>query len=141
MRADATTSKFLEIPTTLPTLDELLALHRGAKARETIFDLLRKGIGEDGADTGGAVLPETSFAVHSIHTEIEGGPVFFSWFAEQLRAWRSDGAIFLTIEEICRTLLPAGTPARNPRVPSKIPIKRLSFTMLPGRSTPVATGS
>ena len=138
VRGDGTASKVLEIPTTLPTLDELLALHRGAGARETICNLLRKGTGEPGAGEAGAARRETSCAVHSVHTEIEGGPVFFPWFAEQLRAWKSDGAIFLTIEEICRTLLPAETHARSER--EQIPFKRLSFTMLPGRATPVATG-
>ncbi len=143
LRADGTASKVLEIPSTLPTLDELLAIALpGAGTQiERACKFLRRGIWE-GAAGGAGVEPatrpldgtasgaaKTAFDVHSIHTEIEGGAVFFAPFADLLAAWKSDGLEFLTFEEICRTLLPAETP-----------VKRLSFTMLPGRALPVATG-
>jgi undecaprenyl phosphate-alpha-L-ara4FN deformylase len=117
LRADGTASKVLEIPSTLPTLDELLAvaLPGGGTQTERACKFLRRGMGE--------------FDVHSIHTEIEGGAVFFAPFADLLAGWKSDGVSFLTFEEICRTLLSAKTP-----------VKHLSFTTLPGRATPVATG-
>ena len=121
IRADGTASKVLEIPSTLPTLDELLALHRGADAREAVCKVLRMRMREGAG---------ASVDVHSIHTEIEGASSFHDWFAEQLRGWKTDGVTFLTFEEICRTLLSAETP----------PVKHLTFTTLPGRATPVATG-
>jgi len=146
IRADGAPSKVLEIPSTLPTLDELLAVPLpGAGSQvERACKLLRKevckgleaGDGE-AARAAGATFPAH---VHSIHTEIEGGSVFYAPFAELLAAWKSDGVEFLTIEEICRPLLSAETLARSERVP-RIPIKHLSFTTLPGRATPVATGA
>jgi hypothetical protein len=168
IRADGNPSKVLEIPSTLPTLDELLALSlRGSGTQaEKACDFLRRGMREGSGstgevepaararDAGGGALPVVrgAFEVHSIHTEIEGGAAFFSPFADLLSAWKSDGVEFLTFEDICRTLLPAKTPARSERDESasqpagnareqiEIPVKRLGWTMLPGRATPVATG-
>jgi peptidoglycan/xylan/chitin deacetylase (PgdA/CDA1 family) len=174
LRADGTASKVLEIPSTLPTLDELLALPlRGAGTQaEMACEFLRMRMRESAVGGGGAgpaaqargaggwVQPaaraldagaaQFAIEVHSIHTEIEGGAVFFAPFADLLRGWKSDGVTFLTFEEICRTLLSAETPARNERdsaltarnerEPMAIPVKRLMFTMLPGRALPVATG-
>ncbi len=152
LRADGVPSKVLEIPSTLPTLDELLALSLpGAGTQiEKACKFLRKGM-KGGASAGGGgaesavAVPEQTAArepveVHSIHTEIEGGTAYFAPFTDLLAAWRSDGVTFLTFEEICRTLLPADTPARNAREQISIPVKRLTFTMLPGRALPVATG-
>ncbi len=120
MRADGTPSKVLEIPTTLPTLDELLALPlRGAGTQaEKACEFLRVNV-------------KKGLNVHSIHTEIEGAASFSAPFASLLSAWRNDGVSFLTFEEICRPLLSAGT----------LPVKALSWTTLPGRATPVATGA
>jgi undecaprenyl phosphate-alpha-L-ara4FN deformylase len=162
IRADGTPSKVLEIPSTLPTLDELLAIHRGADARETVCKIFRMRMRKSEAAAGGGTGPaarapgqtadRAAIEVHSIHTEIEGAASFHDWFAEQLRGWKSDGVSFLTFEEICRTLLPApaparserdesaSTPARSAREQISIPVKRLAFTTLPGRATPVATG-
>ena len=124
VRADGAISKVLEIPTTLPTLDELLALPlpgTGPQVERACESLRRKAreAGESGRTS-----------VHSLHTEIEGGPVFSAPFARLLEGWKSDGILFLTLEELCRTLLSAGT----------LPARRLTFTTLPGRATPVASG-
>jgi hypothetical protein len=70
------------------------------------------------------------FDVHSIHTEIEGGPAFCGSFARLLSGWKSDGVRFLTFEELCRTLRSTGTS----------PVRRLTYTTVPGRATPVTTG-
>ena len=164
IRADGTPSKVLEIPSTLPTLDELLAvrLPGAGSQREKVCKFLRMRMREGPAAGGGGAGPataapdagaaQTAVDVHSIHTEIEGAASFHDWFAEQLRGWKSDGVSFLTFEEICRTLLPApaparserdesaSTPARSAREQISIPVKRLAFTTLPGRATPVATG-
>jgi peptidoglycan/xylan/chitin deacetylase (PgdA/CDA1 family) len=127
LRADGTPSKVLEIPSTLPTLDELLALPLpGVGSQpEKACKVLRMKIGEEAAGDGGALH------VHSIHTEIEGATSFAAPFAALLAAWKSDGVRFLTFEEICRPLLSAGT----------LPVKTLSWTTLAGRATPVATGA
>jgi undecaprenyl phosphate-alpha-L-ara4FN deformylase len=158
IRADGTPSKVLEIPSTLPTLDELLAVtlpgagsqvERACKfLRREVSEGLAAGDGE-AARAAGATFP---VHIHSIHTEIEGGTVFVAPFADLLAAWKSDGVTFLTFEEICRTLLVAETPARSERIQSasppagnareqiEIPVKRLGWTSLPGRASPVATG-
>ena len=120
VRADGTSSRVLEIPSTLPTLDELLALSLpgdGSQA-EKACKVLRMSVKE-------------GMHVHSIHTEIEGATSFAAPFASLVSAWKSDGVRFLTFEEICRPLLSAGT----------LPIRALSWTTLPGRATPVATGA
>ncbi|MGZ6988672.1 MAG: polysaccharide deacetylase family protein [Thermoanaerobaculia bacterium] len=163
MRADGTPSRVLEIPSTLPTLDELLAVALpGAGTQiERACEFLRRGMRE-GAGSNGGVEPaapapgeaadRAGIEVHSIHTEIEGGAVFAAPFADLLAAWKSDGVTFLTFEEICRLLLSAETPARSEReqcasAPAgsareqiAISTKRLGWTTLPGRATPVATG-
>jgi undecaprenyl phosphate-alpha-L-ara4FN deformylase len=146
VRADGVPSKVLEIPSTLPTLDELLAVRlpgggsqigRACKfLRRELSEGLAAGDGE-AARAAGAAFPAH---VHSIHTEIEGGAVFAAPFADLLAAWKSDGVTFLTFEEICRPLLSTDTPARSGREQIAIPVKRLMFTTLPGRATPVATG-
>ena len=146
IRADGAPSKVLEIPSTLSTLDELLAvpLSGGGSQIERACKFLRKEVckGLEAGDGEAARGAGVTFPahVHSIHTEIEGGAAFFAPFAALLAAWKGDGVEFLTLEEICRTLLSAETLARSERVLG-IPIKYLSFTTLPGRATPVATGT
>lgn len=161
LRADGRPSRVLEIPSTLPTLDELLALPlRGAGSRvERACEFLRMRVREGEAAGGGEAVwaggganrgrtGETQAAalgvhVHSIHTEIEGARSFAAPFASLLAAWKRDGVDFLTFEEICRPLLSATARAgfaRDAREQIEIPVKRLAFTTLPGRATPVATG-
>jgi peptidoglycan/xylan/chitin deacetylase (PgdA/CDA1 family) len=146
IRADGTPSKVLEIPSTLPTLDELLAvpLPGAGTQREKVCEFLRMRMREDSAAGDGEAARAAGAAfpvhVHSIHTEIEGGAVFAAPFADLLAAWKSDGVDFLTFEELCRTLLPGRAPAGNAREQIEIPVKRLGWTSLPGRVTPVATG-
>ena len=140
IRADGAPSNVLEIPSTLPTLDELLALSLPGDGSRVVkaCKFLRRGIWE-GAARGAGAAP-IAFDVHSIHTEIEGGPAFVAPFADLLRAWKSDGVSFLTFEEICRPLLSPSAPAGSEREQEEIPVKALGWTTLPGRATPVATG-
>jgi undecaprenyl phosphate-alpha-L-ara4FN deformylase len=135
VRADGKASRVLEIPSTLPTLDELLSLPLSGSGSQTerACEFLKRRVREAAPGPGGHV--------HSVHTEIEGGPAFHGAFEEQVAAWKSEGAEFLTIEEICRPLLVAPPPARIAREQVEIPIKHLAFTTIPGRSTPVATGA
>jgi undecaprenyl phosphate-alpha-L-ara4FN deformylase len=134
LRADGKPSRVLEIPSTLPTLDELLAvaLPGAGTQREKVCEFLRMRMKEGAA--------QDTFDVHSIHTEIEGGAVFAAPFADLLAAWKSDGVTFLTFEEICRPLLSASASAGSAREQIAIPTKRLGWATLPGRATPVATG-
>ncbi len=147
LRADGTPSKVLEIPSTLPTLDELLALPlRGVGTQaERACEVLRMSVrGEEAAGGGGAVRAAGapgSLHVHSIHTEIEGAASFAAPFASLVAAWKSDGVTFLTFEEICRTACSLHRRLQDAeREQREIPVKALGWTTLPGRATPVATG-
>ena len=144
VRADGVPSRVLEIPSTLPTLDELLALPlRGCGTQvEKACKFLRMEMGQEAAGEAAArrVAEGGPLHVHSIHTEIEGATSFSEPFASLLRAWKNDGVRFLTFEDVCRTLLPASPRAGNERERGEIPVKRLEFTTIPGRATPVATG-
>lgn len=140
-RADGTPSRVLEIPSTLPTLDELLAVPLPGsgsqidKACEVLRARVREGPAADGA---GAAAP--SFAspvdVHSIHTEIEGGPAFSEPFARLLAGWKEDGVAFFTLGGLSGRIRSASASPDPPR----LPVRHLTFTTLPGRATPVATG-
>ena len=120
-RSDGTPSAIVEVPSTLPTLDELLAWDefRGA-AREGTVEHLRRTVAE---------APGVS--VHSIHTEIEGGRAFAGLFARQLAAWAADGVTFATLAEAAAA---AGAPAA-------LPARPLRQVSVPGRALPVTTGS
>ncbi|MEO6325721.1 MAG: polysaccharide deacetylase family protein [Thermoanaerobaculia bacterium] len=121
-RTDGSPSTVIEIPSTLPTLDELLASDRfgaSADAREGTIELLRAQVN----DAAGA-------AVHSIHTEIEGGRALAPLFERQVAAWRADGVAFVTLPDVVEGL--AGSTA--------IAVRSLTFATLEGRATPVATG-
>lgn len=146
LRADGTPSRVLEIPSTLPTLDELLALSLPGTGSpgDRACEFLRMKMAEEAVGDGGA-LPVAAGAagplhVHSIHTEIEGAASFAAPFASLVSAWKRDGVSFLTFEEICRPLLSVSAPARSAREQEEPPVKSLGWTTLPGRATPVATG-
>ena len=119
LRSDGTTSSLVEVPSTLPTLDELLAFDefRGEK-RDGAVDSLRR-----------AVREAEGISVHSVHTEIEGGRAFAGLFARQLEAWVEDGVSFVTLSDAA-----AGAGA------GALPARPLRFTAVRGRSVPVATG-
>lgn len=110
------TSAIPEIPSTLPTLDERI----GDPRLPTPEDLRAHF----------AVLPgEDADTVHSIHTEVEGGP-YLSWFRGVLEDWKARGAVFVTLGEIARGL------GRGAALPAR-PIGRIT---LPGRGGTVASG-
>jgi hypothetical protein len=117
LRSDGSPSSLVEIPSTLPTLDELLAWEefRGGRREATVGTLRR------------AVAEAPGVSVHSLHTEIEGGRAFAGLFARQLEAWAADGVSFLTLSEAAAA---AGT----------VPARRLRFTTVRGRAVPVTTG-
>ncbi len=121
LKPDGTPAGYVEIPSTLPTLDELLASDEfgaSAAAREGTAGELCRLV----RDAGG-------LHVHSIHTEIEGGRALHALFARQLQAWKGAGVRFVTL----------GEAARNLRAPgSGVPARPLVFGTLPGRATLVA---
>jgi peptidoglycan/xylan/chitin deacetylase (PgdA/CDA1 family) len=120
LKTNGRPAKYLEVPTTLPTLDELLGLPEYRGQPGSIPDFLRK-----------KVIKDRVISVHSIHTEIEGGRAFGPLFQKQVRGWKSDGVTFLTL----------GQAAIEAKIGGALPRKALRFTTLPGRATPVATGA
>jgi peptidoglycan/xylan/chitin deacetylase (PgdA/CDA1 family) len=114
-------ARLVEIPSTLPTLDELLAADEfgaSAAARDGTVAYLCQ-----------AVRKAPGLHVHSIHTEIEGGKALHALFARQLKAWKADGVAFVPLGDAARGLLASG---------AEIPAMPLVFGTLPGRATPVA---
>jgi undecaprenyl phosphate-alpha-L-ara4FN deformylase len=108
----------LEVPSTLPTLDETLA-----------WDSLGKGGGDDAqlAFFRGAVR---GTEVHTLHTEVEGRSKR-EVFGRILDAWKSDGVRFVTLRELADEAL-----ARR----GEVPVRELVRTTLPGRGGTVASG-
>lgn len=83
----------LQIPTTLPTLDELLGLD-GAQAGEAmrrIFELTRADRLHD--------------HVFTLHAELEGG-AYLTHFEALLHSWQNAGVEFRTLGEVARALDP-----------------------------------
>jgi len=107
--------KTLEIPSTLPTLDETLSwpeLPADADQRRYFREALK------------------SAEVHTIHAEVEGrskAPLF----ASILDDWIARGARFLPLKDVA-----AGALARR----ESVPVREVSRTTLPGRAGTVATG-
>jgi undecaprenyl phosphate-alpha-L-ara4FN deformylase len=105
----------LEIPTTIPTWDEMY--NAPELASEAAFiEYYRNAV--QGTE------------VHSIHTEVEA-TALLALFERQLEAWRADGVTFVTMEEIARETLVA---------PERVPGRHIKRISLPGRAGEV-TGS
>lgn len=105
----------LEIPSTLPTLDETLSWP------ELTSD-------EDQRRFFRSAVKATE--VHTIHAEVEGRSKL-PLFTGILDDWIAAGVTFVTLEELARETL-----AR----PGEIPTRDLTRTELPGRAGAVATG-
>ncbi|HSS45396.1 MAG TPA: polysaccharide deacetylase family protein [Thermoanaerobaculia bacterium] len=105
----------LEIPSTLPTLDETLAWPE-LPTDEDQQRFFRTAVG--------------ATEVHTIHAEVEGRSklVLFSRILEE---WKAAGVTFLRLEELAREAL---------ELREKIPVRTLVRTRLPGRGGTVATG-
>jgi peptidoglycan/xylan/chitin deacetylase (PgdA/CDA1 family) len=118
LRADGAPSALVEVPSTLPTLDELLAWEefRGGLREATVEHLRWE------------VAASPGVAVHSVHTEIEGGRAFAPLFAKQLAAWAADGVSFVTLSEAAAA------------APGPLDARELRFVTVRGRAMPVATG-
>jgi undecaprenyl phosphate-alpha-L-ara4FN deformylase len=114
-RAGGRVFRTLEIPSTLPTLDETLA-RPDLPNEDSQLAFFR------GAPVGGAV--------HTIHTEVEGRSRS-RLFEAILDAWIARGATFPTLGELAAEAL-----ARR----DSIPEREIVPTTLPGRGGTVATG-
>ena len=117
----------LEIPTTLPTWDEMLGT-RDCRDDEALLAYYRRALRAAGggpagsaihaADrrdhSGGVDVHAVHTDVHSIHTEVEG-TARLDLFRRQLEAWSADGVRFVTLDEIAREALaePTGVPRRR----------------------------
>lgn len=113
-RFGQTVSPVLEIPTTLPTLDEALGLD-GCRPRDFTGLVL------------GRLNPERP-QVLTIHAELEGGP-FLKDFALLLERSRQQGVEFFRLEDWARELL---------QEPGKIPVAQVFSRRLPGRAGSVS---
>ncbi len=105
----------LEVPTTLPTWDEIVNTP-ACPTPAHLIDFFRRAV--------------RGTEVHSIHTEGEG-TMMLPLFAQLLQAWSDDGVRFATLGEISKEHL----TDRN-----QIPVRRLARITLPGRAGEV-TGS
>jgi undecaprenyl phosphate-alpha-L-ara4FN deformylase len=105
----------LEIPTTLPTLDETLAWPQlsGDAAQRAFFRSAIRGT-----------------EVHTIHAEVEGRSKA-DLFAGILDDWLSDGVAFPLLSELADEALEQR---------ARIPVRDVVKTRLPGRGGTVATG-
>jgi len=114
-RAEGRTFRTLEIPTTLPTLDETLAWPdlEGDAAQRALFRAAVRGT-----------------EVHTIHTEVEGRSKA-DLFAGILDDWQADGVAFVLLSELAREAL-----ARRERVPER----EIAKIRLPGRGGFVTSG-
>ncbi len=114
-RAGGRVFRTLEIPTTLPTLDETLAWPNlsGDEDQRSFFRAAARGTD-----------------VHTIHTEVEGRSKA-GLFAKILDDWIADGVAFVLLSDLAREAL-----ARRESVPEREIVK----TRLPGRGGTVATG-
>jgi peptidoglycan/xylan/chitin deacetylase (PgdA/CDA1 family) len=114
-KAEGRVFRTLEIPTTLPTLDETLAWPQlpDDQSQRRFF---REA--PNGTD------------VHTIHTEVEGRSKA-GLFEGILDDWKADGVEFVTLEDRAREAL-----ARR----EEIPVRPLARTALPGRAGAVSTG-
>jgi undecaprenyl phosphate-alpha-L-ara4FN deformylase len=110
-------SRIPEIPSTLPTLDEMLGSPELPDA-----DSLRARFA--------TIPPAGETAVHTIHTEVEGGP-YLGWFDGLLRAWKDRGARFETLGGIAE-----GIARQTPT----LPVREVARITLPGRGGTVASG-
>jgi len=105
-----TVTSVLEIPTTLPTLDELLGFHGCRPQDFTGLVLSRLAPGR----------PQ----VLTIHAEVEGGP-FLGEFARLLARCRERRVEFFRLEDWARELL---------REPASLPVAQVNSQRLPGRA-------
>jgi undecaprenyl phosphate-alpha-L-ara4FN deformylase len=113
-RFGANTSPVLELPTTLPTLDEMLGFN-GCRPEDFTGLVLAR-------------LQRGRPQVLTVHAEVEGGP-FRDEFARLLGRCRRQGVEFFRLEDWARDLL---------QHPADLPIAAVHSRRLPGRAGQVS---
>lgn len=111
----AETIHCLQLPTTLPTLDELIGRH-DLNGEDPVDHLLR--LSAHGAHDH----------VYTLHAELEGGRLA-PWFERLLLGWRRQGFELTSL---------AGLAASVDR--SSVPGRQVQYRPVPGRAGPVAIG-
>jgi undecaprenyl phosphate-alpha-L-ara4FN deformylase len=123
--ADGTPLAVVQIPTTLPTLDEMIGLPelRGTDLLEQMLSLVHSPAsdGEDGSP------PDELVHVFTCHAEVEG-MAWRDWFEGFLRALQSEGVEFATLDELAARTVAAGN----------VPTGRVVAGTLPGRAGTVS---
>ncbi|MBU6282967.1 polysaccharide deacetylase family protein [bacterium] len=114
-QADGYVSSVPEIPTTLPTLDEVLGAGHG---RGSVVEVSAAYLRE---------IRDGALNVHTIHTEIEGGD-YLGHLEDLLRRLR-DRLLFATLGEVAASLPPV----------AELPLCSVVPGRLPGRGGTVAT--
>jgi peptidoglycan/xylan/chitin deacetylase (PgdA/CDA1 family) len=108
--------KTLEIPTTLPTWDEMLGSPE-FKDKGALIDFYGKSV--------------VGTEVHTIHTEVEG-TAHLPLFEQQLERWVSEGVQFLTLETLAKEILAN---------PSQVPFRHLVRINILNRAGLISSGS
>ena len=114
-KIDGRVFRTLEIPSTLPTLDETLSWEH---------------LDSDDAQRGYFRSALRATEVHTIHTEVEGRSKL-PLFAQILEDWRAAGVSFVALGDLAAEAL-----ARR----ETIPVRPMTRAVLPGRGGTVATG-
>ena len=113
-RLDGISSKIPEIPSNLPTLDEML----GNPDFPTPESLLAHYTG---------LSQHTN--VHTVHTEVEGN-AYCDWLDRLVAAWIARGMEFVKLEDLAREITSRDV----------LPARRIGRITLPGRAGTVASG-
>jgi peptidoglycan/xylan/chitin deacetylase (PgdA/CDA1 family) len=106
----------LQVPTTLPTLDELVGLN-GAKVADALHRIFQLSCAED--------CPRRHH-IFTLHAELEGG-AYLPQFEALLRAWQEAQFVFRTLSEVARALDRA-----------TLPVSRIANGAIEGRSGTLA---
>jgi peptidoglycan/xylan/chitin deacetylase (PgdA/CDA1 family) len=109
--------RVLQIPTTLPTLDEIIGRPdlKGRAPMDYLLDLIRRPAGPAASGSPGPPIH-----VYTGHTEIEGA----RWaepFAALLAALKDDGFTFVTLARLAESALQNGPPPAYPVTNAELP--------------------
>jgi peptidoglycan/xylan/chitin deacetylase (PgdA/CDA1 family) len=112
-RVGTTTLRCIQLPTTLPTLDELMGRDDEA-GRDPVAHLLRQ-----------TAMPSGDH-VYTLHAELEGRKLA-PWFDRLLAGWRGQGYEFVTLGDLAASL-----------DADSLPVREVAAGTVPGRSGTLA---
>jgi hypothetical protein len=123
-RADARAFRTPQIPTTLPTLDELIGGMDEGKINASLVTESRRQ----------ALARPAGPIVHTVHTEVEGMSRA-ALFADLLDRLLAEGARFTRLDAVAERFPLAGASGGNGQSPAKLlPVCDVGDGTLPGRS-------